>query len=334
MADLGVSADGASELPPPSLPTNLRYHFHGFANEATDEWRDLISSTLSTISSWLNLERLDGVTVAVDYADALASLERGFQASRPLRPSTEIARGVAMAAPVLRDGVLKAHLMLDATHLNELIRGARDREFLYLLAHECAHVADMRTRDLAFPNFFLRQGAPDLETEIRWQTSLSCWEEYAACRLTSQFHQDQIQYYERGFSDALDLVRERADQRIRSYDLHGNDARLVTEVAHEYRNLMTFASYVIGHLAGANMELSQSLKTKLDGHWFRPFYLQLESALQTLWDRDGGWTQWAEFDSIGDIGRLVMLDGGVDFRRIGDELYLDLDERVRAFGAS
>lgn len=336
MADTGVAAEDAHELPPPSLPENLPYHFHGFSDEAADQWRQIISSALSTISSWLNLERLDGVTVAVDYAAALASLDRGFQATRPLQPSGEMARGVAMAAPILRGGVLKAHLMLDATHINELIRseGARNNEFIYLLAHECAHVAYMRERDLAFPGFFLQQGAPDLEMEQRWQTSLSCWEEYAACRLSATFFPNQILYYEQTFSDVLDLARDRADQRIGSYGLHGHEQRLVVEVAREYRGLMTYASYVIGHLTGAQMELSEALQAKLDGHWFAPFYVELEAALQALWERAGQWTEWSEFDPVGHIGRRVMRDGGVDFRRIGSQIFLDVDESRGTLGAS
>jgi hypothetical protein len=114
MVDVSDGAGEASDLPPPSIPENLPFTFHGIANKDGEElWRQILTST---ISSYLNLQRLDGVTVAVDYAGALAALDRGFPVSVPLKPSTELAQGVAMAPLVFRDGVVKAHLMLDASH--------------------------------------------------------------------------------------------------------------------------------------------------------------------------------------------------------------------------
>jgi hypothetical protein len=172
----------------------------------------------------------------------------------------------------------------------------------------------------------LQKAIPDIEVGLRWQTSLCCWEEYAASRLSESFYPDQIQYYEQTFSDVLDVARARADQKIQDYVKLKDEERLVIGVAGEYRTLMTFASYVIGHLAGVGMELSEALEAKLGGHWFASFFVQLEFALGEPWDRYGQWKDWSEFDSIGQIGRLVMLNGGVDFRRSGDQLFLGVDE--------
>lgn len=264
-----ISAESTPELPPPSVPENLPYSFPGFeGKEAAEQWREIISSSISIISSWLNLERLDGVTVAVNYAEALATLDRGFETSVPLQASSDLVRGIGMAAPVIRNDVLKAQLVLDATYFSELIHPAspRYKEFVYLLAHECAHVHDMRARDLTFPGMLLRRGAPDIETGLRWQTSLSCWEEYAACRFSGSWNPDQIHYFEKTFCDFLDIARPRADERIQTYVKLQDEERLVVEVSREYRKLMTYASYVIGHLAGTKMELPETLDAKLARH--------------------------------------------------------------------
>ena len=53
----------------------------------------------------MNLEDLDGVTVAYDYAKALTEIDRGYETSHVLTASTEIAHGVAMALLFLCKGL-------------------------------------------------------------------------------------------------------------------------------------------------------------------------------------------------------------------------------------
>src|ERR1700694_1707268 len=61
----------------------------------------------------VNLEGLDGVTIAFDYPKALAELDRGYETTFVLKPSSEFAQGVAMAPAVKRDGVIKTHIAFD-----------------------------------------------------------------------------------------------------------------------------------------------------------------------------------------------------------------------------
>lgn len=331
MVDTSNGDDAPPELPPPTIPENLQFSYIGFASEQeAHQLHAALQGCITTISRLLNLERLDGVTVAYDYPAALVNLDRGFEASAPLRPSTELVEGVAMAPAVMRDGVLKARLVLNASYVNVLdgedSNPERARFISYLLAHECAHVHDLRARDMAIPGVYLRQQLPDYEAALRFQTSSACWDEYAACRLSATFNPDHIRYYQQVFLEVLDGARDRANQRIRDYLDHRDQQRVVGEVATEYRSLMTYASYMIGHLAGLERDLPEEVEARLEGHWFAPFFVLLETALGELWGRYGEWTDLAEFDSLGQIGRLVMISGGVDFRRIGDQFYLRVDE--------
>ncbi|QFI70519.1 hypothetical protein [Sinorhizobium alkalisoli] len=69
------------------------------------------------LSRYINLERLDGITIAVDYNEALLDLDRGCETDHRLTPSSELVEGVAMAPSVIRDGVLKSHLVLNAAYI-------------------------------------------------------------------------------------------------------------------------------------------------------------------------------------------------------------------------
>jgi hypothetical protein len=92
-------------------------HLIGYdTEEHANEIGALVSECLTAVASELDLslDDLDGITVAHDYARALAELDRGFAASQPLAPTSDLAVGIAMTPAVLRDGCVKAHIVLHA----------------------------------------------------------------------------------------------------------------------------------------------------------------------------------------------------------------------------
>lgn len=86
-----VEAEETPQLPPQTAPSNIPVNLRGFADaESAERFGNVIAEAVRAISSVTNLEGLDGITVAYDYDEALAQLDRGFQPSRPLtRTSTE-----------------------------------------------------------------------------------------------------------------------------------------------------------------------------------------------------------------------------------------------------
>lgn len=56
------------------------------------------------------------MTVAFDYDEALAELDRGYETTYQLTATKGVAIGVAMAPTVIRDGVIKTHLVLNANY--------------------------------------------------------------------------------------------------------------------------------------------------------------------------------------------------------------------------
>lgn len=92
-------------------------HLIGYDTEDhANEIGPLVSECLTAVASELdlNLDYLDGVTSAFDYARALAELDRGFAASKPLAPTSDLAVGIAMTPAVLRNGAVKAVIVLHA----------------------------------------------------------------------------------------------------------------------------------------------------------------------------------------------------------------------------
>jgi hypothetical protein len=152
------------ELPPATAPAEYSICLRGFeSEEAAISFGNALRATVQVLSSYIDLERLDGITVAYDYPVALAELDRGIKTTGTLKATDEVfATGVAMTPAVIREGHLKAHIVLNADVVRAL-ESTEDIDFniLYILAHECGHVQDLKTRDNAFPDTLLRQRYTD-----------------------------------------------------------------------------------------------------------------------------------------------------------------------------
>jgi hypothetical protein len=212
------ASNDTDNLPPPSAPESIPFSMRAFASaEDANRLANRLASYVRLISRCMDLSQLDGVTVAYDYDAALAELDRGVEGLRMLtRSNDDQLIGVGMAPAVVRDGIVKVHVVLNGPYVEGI--EADDAEepseafstALYLLAHECAHVQVTTDKDHAFPGTILQRRISGYEEAIFIQINEACWEEYAACRLSAVFGLDQLQYYEEGLRGVLGVAREQA----------------------------------------------------------------------------------------------------------------------------
>ncbi|MCI1301291.1 hypothetical protein [Acetobacter sp.] len=113
--------DGA-DLPPAQPRTfaladfSYRVTLHDFGDDVlAQEYAAILQSVVGTLSQDIPLHDLDGVTIAADYDDALAKLDRGNPDLPPVA-SSALGYGIGAAKPVtvVRDGESKSHLVLAA----------------------------------------------------------------------------------------------------------------------------------------------------------------------------------------------------------------------------
>lgn len=71
---------------------------------------------------------------------------------------------------------------------------------------------------------------------------------------------------------ALDYAEDRPNAAIRSYRWHADVDRVLREVSDAYGQLMKFAAYHLGNMAGQGLADDDLPRTKqgLDSHWFQP----------------------------------------------------------------
>src|SRR5690348_14772103 len=107
MDDEAGTLDKSSSELPSSLPQiSIKLCGNGFASEEqAQELGAFVRAFAYELGRYWPLNRLDAITIADNYNEELAAVDRGFEASKPLARSDDYAQGVAMAVPVKRDGV-------------------------------------------------------------------------------------------------------------------------------------------------------------------------------------------------------------------------------------
>jgi hypothetical protein len=229
--------------------------------------------------------------------------------------------GVAMTPTVLRDGVVKSQMVLNANVMREIESHAFHQRIFYLIAHECGHVHDLKVRDEAFPNIILTQQHLNFRQLAFGPISTGCWDEYAACFLSSPFSSDDsTDDFAQIFIGATKDARLLANEAIKRYRIHADISRLAVEVSAQYGNVLKLASYLLGQLhgLGKTVEECEPASAFLANHWSRDFIIRLSDALSSLMDRYGTWRERAEFHVLDDIADDLFRDGGVIITEMPD----------------
>jgi hypothetical protein len=311
-----------------TAPANIPFQLKGFANEKTAQ--DLANRTatyIRYIGTRMNLEDLDGVTVAYDYAKALTEIDRGYETSHVLTASTEIAHGVAMAPGVFRAGVLKSHLAFNANVLMHLMDGEGENfsQVYYQLAHECGHVHDRAAFDVAIPGLLQRpyDFGSDL-ARIQFGLSWGSWCEYAATRLSASFYPEQVAHFEETFFAALEGLDDRVEAAVDAFRDDNDGWKCFNAVTGEYDRFLTFTSYLLGHLngLGGDVDLAPKFKEFLQsGNWLAKYLIDLDKTLEEIWNKYGEWKSFEEFNGIGELVLLLAASDGVHLTAEGLSIY-------------
>lgn len=324
MRDTETNSDGLPENL--TIPRNFQFSARGFADE--DYAKKVIyklHSILSVISQSIDLTNLDGVTVAFDYDDALAELDRGYETSYKLTATKDVAVGVAMAPTVVRDGKIKTHLVLNANYATSILEepGQETDYFwqsLHLVAHECAHVEVTAAFDRSFPGFLLQKAHSSILDNMLWQVILATWNEYAACRIAGSMGYDPAVGYLETLVMVLGNTRSQCFEMIKAYRTHGGVDRVAAEVYGKLGDLLKYSSYFLGAVgADENAETHPiTLTEESEFEWFSSFYDRVIETQAKLWDEFGKWEDQKGFEALGAILEKLAESIGIEASRQSD----------------
>lgn len=309
---------------PSTAPKSISMSMRSFESaESATALANIIANHVQIIGRAIDLRTLDGITVAYDYRQALAELDRGYETSYKLTPSTDIVEGVAMTPSVMHNNAIKSHIVFNALYMQALADETSDfyLHSVHIVAHECAHVEITRAFDQAFPGTLLQQSYANPYDARRWDVILACWDEYAATRIAAGIGRDPTTDYETCFTEALQNARNLANEKIKAYRLHADHTQVLDEVHTIYGTLMKLACYHLGNMAGKGVTLAYlpNTRTALEGSWFAPHWAILEERCAAVWEMFGQWADKSCFERIGDIFDDVLESGGVFVTKTGRE---------------
>lgn len=160
------------EVPASTLP-QIQVTVQGITNQYGAECLgQQMFHILREVGEYIDISALDGVTVAVDYDEALRDLDRGVEGLAPLsRTNDEGLAGVGKSIVVMRGDAVKTHIVLSAGPVCPIVLEEADRDeedfrtAIAIIAHECAHVEENAFREDQFPGIhFVRR--PDISSAI------------------------------------------------------------------------------------------------------------------------------------------------------------------------
>lgn len=294
-----------------TVPDKLSVTVGGLDAEKGNEFGRLIINHLYDLSTSIDLSRLDGVTITDAYVDALAKVDRGFEgASVMTRSDNENIVGVAMSVQVMREGIPKAHLVADINALLPLYILPDDhpeyRQALQLLAHECAHIEDLRLCDDDYPGVILRNKELDGWTAVNFMSLAELlWQEYYACRRTALLYPEATEAFAATFMASVDTTRLTVNEAIRRYRWHGDLNQLLIETLEPAGRPLKLAAYLLGHLDGLGQDLASlpEIHARLTADAFADPINRMHRELRRLWDHDERWSWPEEFAQLVAIAR-------------------------------
>ena len=307
------------ELPPSTAPMPLSMTIGGLVDaEKATEFANLVGGYIHLIGRALDVSRIDAVTITDRYAEALAQVERGFETQNVATHSqNEDIVGVAMCVHVIREDMPKVHLVVEIEMLLPLWvsepGSPEHTRSLQLLAHECAHIEDLKRKDEASPGSILRERYADEFEQMFAPVGSSMWEEYYACRRTAHFDPSGGEPLVEALLTCLDNNQGAIDDAIRRYRHHADLHQLIDETHDRAMRALRVAAYLIGHYDGLaqDWQTISEVAERLKDHRLQPLLDDMADELRNLWDRRFDWTSSRETKGLNDIAWDAYVEAGV-----------------------
>lgn len=283
-----------------SIPVN----FNGaFEQEDVHHISEAITEVLASAAWTIPLGRLDGITFADDYAAALHGLDRGMPDAPAISTKDdEAGLGVAQAPMVIRDGVVKCHIVLRGLIGRMLVRkdDAERNHAQYVVVHELAHAGFTQVIDDTLPGVLLAPIQNAMDGDLH-RIVYAAWNGYFAARASANFSKGRLEDIQSlllaGITEAFTDIPE---ARL-AYRDHGDLNVLMAVASSKVAFVLEWAGNLLGHAAGAEcgaLEGNHGLEEELTRRELRAWLEDFGRDLEYLWDRRGRWESYDEFIAI------------------------------------
>lgn len=286
-----------------SEPWQYELSFIGCGDaENAQELSNAIQGIVISLAQALPLHRLEGITIASDYREAVASLDRGYEgAPAPDSAPEEIGQGFARTMSVQRNGCWKERIIIDAGAAFTLLAEDSDTAEwgLYIFVRQLAEVALSEMIDRQLPGVWMKPISDPLHSFLYPSVHPAIFG-YLCSHISAGFGDTpQNTHIKRElFITALREMKSAGLAARLDYRHHGDLDRLLGSVMPRISYALQFAADLLGHCAASGAdpfdgdgELSAALADAGLQQWFPIFRDRLERLRMRL----GRWESFDEF---------------------------------------
>jgi len=301
--DTGVAEEVSSASGPNEQGFGYQISFLECADpETAERIAAVIKSVTDEMTGFMSLKRLEGITFASDYAEALRSLDRGEPDIPPAETAPkDVGTGVAMAVSVMRDGVVMSRLVMAAGIGHALISDDEEARgwALHTLVHFLVSVAMTESIDRALPGTLLKP-YEDPGTGWLFQWVNSALYAYVAARFSGGLGnaQDIMSAYVVLLTAALDRANKLIGNARLTFQRDGDLDKLLSVAGPCISNVLEFSAKLIGHSDSLNQDLFGSkdeLVAALDRDGLRNWLTMFQTDLRDFFQQYDKWTSFEEF---------------------------------------
>lgn len=311
------------------------------------ELSNAIQGVVASLAQALPLHRLDGIIVAADYREAVATLDRGYEGASPADTASEkIGQGIARTLTVNRDGVWKQRVIVDAGPAFALLsdESGNVEWGLYILVRQLVEVAISEMIERHLPDVWMKPISDPLHGFLYPSLHPAIFG-YLGSHISAGFgdppHHTDVK--RELLVTALGEMRSAGLAARLDYRYHGDMDRLLGVVMPRISYVLQFAADLLGHCAASGAdpfdedgELAAALSEAGLQHWF-PIY---RDRLERLRMRMGLWESFDEFLALNvHVERLMWQLGmlpweGPEGMRIEVPLGTDIEALLAADGST
>ena len=336
-SDNGVPIAEADEPPVESLPPNCSVNVRGWENDNEGQARQFgegVMSLAKELSRYLDLSRLKSIIIGWDYAEALASVDRGDGIPPAAPTANEYGQGGAMAVHVVHNDEIWSVVVIWTGLVRQLNQTDHPEHKLALqtFVNELVHVDDLRLFTRTYPGGW-RAAKPRDGRDANLQPIVNpCQSEYSAQRRAAwaapEHGLDLLEMLGKAMKDVDDQIRS---ARL-SYRLHGDMDKYWPVVVERLTFLFQAIGYGLGHAdwveakADDHPELAARYRAKLEELAGYPSGWMLDAcrdAVQPFFDLEE-WIDQEIYDPLIEVLERLLNQNGMYTRAHGDGIHVDM----------
>lgn len=291
--------------------------YHGdFAPDLINEINEALGSLAGAAAWTVPLERLDAITIDDNYPESLSNLDRGIPGLAPPQSTqNEVGNGIAQAPLVMRNGILKSHIVIHGGIARNLLSDNEEtRKYaIFVFLHQFADAGVLQVIDESLPGILLNHRLEGLDRDLQ-SCSYPAWNSYFTYRAMGSYYDGQLAIQKEILLTALRATIDHIALAKAAY-LKSRDLQDLMPVA--YSKVAFILEHAAGLLGVADsceikpLEDCDELRAELQQQglldWFHDFHLDLVS----LWDRRGNWGSYEEFMELNRHAERLLWPYGI-----------------------